>query len=104
MTENPAEYQPDQKNSNVSNHTPGPWEYYEEEGRFVIAANGEQGGEGIAVTAGRHYDRESNAALIAAAPDLLEALEMALFHAFGGPGFSKWREKARDAIAKAKGQ
>ncbi len=84
----------------MSQHTPGPWDYYEEEGRYCIAANGEDGGEGIAVTAGRHYDRESNAALIAAAPDLLDALQECLKLA-GGADYTRIMDKAKAAIAKA---
>jgi hypothetical protein len=43
---------------------------------------------------------EANALLIAAAPDLLVALEQACAYPIGG----SWQTKARAAIAKAKGQ
>jgi hypothetical protein len=92
----------------VWRHTPGYWDYYQEEGGFVISAIGDEGWEGVAATVGRHRDREANARLISAAPDLLVALieieqyadEFLGIHD-AGPEFVAWLQHARDAITKA---
>ena len=88
----------------MSKHTPGPWLNM---GNFVYALNAD--GENIfsayvqdAHTA--HSQLHANAILMAAAPDLLEALElMVTTHDEGG-----WPTAtitiARAAIAKAKGE
>jgi len=56
-------------------HTPGPWSYKAEGGRFIID---NQPGRAIACTAGFEPTNEANARLIAAAPELLEAAETVL--------------------------
>ena len=79
-------------------HTPGPWTYaigqglYEQ--RYVIDSTP---GRALAVCAGFEPRNEANARLIAAAPELLEALEA--FKAIDA--FDGWHPKYRDAIAKA---
>jgi hypothetical protein len=77
-------------------HTPGPWNYdrsgyslYVNSGREVVTA--------LLMDGKRLETSEANARLIAAAPDLLEALERYVHH-FGDP-----LKCARAAIAKATG-
>ena len=59
-------------------HTPGPWEIWPdfdeegENGSSIIGTNGDP----LAVTISDRYSEDANAHLIAAAPELLEALEM----------------------------
>lgn len=86
-------------------HTPGPWEYGEERGlcREIHADNGP---ELFAIAQTRHGDPEiceANARLIAAAPELLEAL---IAFRDGGPqggqNFAEWHESYRPAIDKAR--
>jgi len=98
----------------MSKHTPGPWEikrHFDSCYRYISAP------EHIAlaqvVWCVEEEERspvcEANAHLIAAAPDLLEALEE-LFHliddAHDGERVFTWemQRKARTAIAKAKGE
>lgn len=92
-------------------HTPGPWHAgksagYETHGQMLI--NPEADGRTIAVV----YNGAANARLIAAAPELLEALqraESALAH-FISKEYAPHRpwtdtlDHARAAIAKAKGE
>mgnify|MGYP001600623960 CR=1 FL=1 len=95
-------------------HTPGPWKVTEldwdssdtyinpsrETGEFAL----------ICRMTGSHAHKNANARLIAAAPELLEALEEALTAPFGlvrGDDARKQTDfvtKARAAIAKAKGE
>lgn len=84
----------------MSEHTPGPWDYMEKDA--AIWAD-----EFICVAPHNPAD----ARLIAAAPDLLAALEEAFNHYAGQPVPSQpaeewwpdWMLHARAAIAKAKG-
>lgn len=89
--------------------TPGPWEYFPARNYngFAIAPKGtlptlaavERIGVGRIVVESFNYPghEEANARLIAAAPELLEALQSAL-----GVGYSEngWQDLARAAIAK----
>ena len=65
-------------------HTPGPWRYSESiflgkfEGEYCITGSNEHGGSILPILGRTHNfpkNAEDNARLIAAAPDLLEALE-----------------------------
>lgn len=58
----------------MSKHTPGPWTYLRnpEGTRWIIDAGAFHA---IAATAGYEPDNEANARLIAAAPEMLDALE-----------------------------
>ena len=90
-------------------HTPGPWDVEPKGSRHFV-----DGADGLTVA---YLDRagvrerseiEANARLIAAAPELLEALEAVLpdlehYVATHGPGPDKRLAAARAAIAKAKG-
>jgi len=85
-------------------HTPGPWEWGDlPGGRFtnelVVRPAGEfPHGEWIADVGSRYDDeRRANAALIAAAPDLLAAAQAALEDRLG------WRRELRRAVEKATG-
>ncbi len=100
----------------MNKHTPGPWTVYPTTelvdnrgtegvtGYNIESESGEiVGMEGIEFW---KENAEANANLIASAPDLLEALETAL-HDSGCDGdlcAHWWHEKARRAIAKAKGE
>ncbi len=55
-------------------HTPGPWEYYGQDGVFYIEENGIP--ENTLTIATVEYGNEANARLIAAAPELLEMLRL----------------------------
>lgn len=95
----------------MSAHTPGPWSapYWDSNpgDRGWWIHNGKQGAEeyAVAVTFSLNPQGEADARLIAAAPDLLEALQF-FVAPFAGlevvpDGFIA---KARTAIAKAKGE
>lgn len=100
-------------------HTPGPWRYnggstgcvqrdYEGEFHMVASVYGERGPEGISSSS----ELKANARLIAAAPELLVALnELFVFHEFGDvlvtsskiEEISAAVDRARAAISKATG-
>ena len=91
----------------MSKHTPGPWQFSFESDRFVSASSGivcTRPSVSAGGAAGRNW--KANARLIAAAPELLEALNTMLTHM--GMDEDEWNkptfDKARDAIAKAKGE
>ena len=92
----------------MSKHTPGPWVYTTslqgERGRYIRGANDEQPGKmAIARICGRggYSEYTANARLIAAAPDLLEALLFVLKYESMG---AVTEATARAAIAKATGE
>lgn len=95
----------------MSKHTPGPWDYFvgNANGRGLIRIEGEGTGEHIA-SMPRGAVSESNARLIAAAPDLLAALEDLVGYAAAEIGIPPNEavggafKQARAAIAKARGQ
>ena len=91
-------------------HTPGPWSYEEPDAvglPHLRAANGD-----AIATFLRDPWNSSDIPLIAAAPELLEVFEEALANVErvtdGGrkavPALAKWLEKARAALAKARGE
>ena len=91
----------------MSAHTPGPWMYYT--GTRSIWAEGQRA---ICIMTGARktadMERDANAHLIAAAPELLDALRAAvdLYGKPGGPwnvpgSVGTWIEQARAAIAAA---
>lgn len=112
--------------SNDSKHTPGPWHVVN--GVDVFTSLGAKNAEGIEepINDGWHVadcamedlsyrESNANARLIAAAPDLLEALELivmerAWYRSERPEGYNiedrlnAWEETARAAIAKAKGE
>lgn len=89
----------------MAKHTPGPW--------AVVGANIEQIEEGVEIATVSEYRtmtprQAANARLIAAAPDLLAALQSALNQlsalSFADDRIVYTRERARAAIARATGQ
>ena len=91
-----------------SAHTPGPWTILPNTPHFVRAMHPAEGMQPVATV--YHFGGElaANARLIAAAPELLEALEAVLpdlehYVATHGPGPDKRLAIARAAIAKARG-
>ena len=102
-------------------HTPGPWFFDTDElrdGSIPVLANGQRPGSlhvAHCLEMMKADEREANAALLAAAPQLLAACEMALAWAmFAGvigdleapeasdPQVAAWAEKTRVAIGKAR--
>lgn len=88
----------------MSKYTPGPWEFCKDGGWRLNA-----GGESIMGNE-KYYpwvpDNESDWRLIAAAPDLLEALKGICDEQDERQGYASYEayDKARDAIAKATGE
>ena len=78
-------------------HTPGPWNY-DRSGYSLYVNSGRELVTALSMDGKRLETSEANARLIAAAPDLLEALERYVHH-FGDP-----LKCARTAIAKATGE
>lgn len=97
---------------NMSKHTPGNWEAVHRSGSNVQIESRDYPAGRLATVYGNatnDHERDANARLIAAAPDLLAALEMLLFlnieirvldAAVGHEALSR----ARAAIAKARGE
>ena len=91
----------------MSKHTPGPWKYGAElssrTGEWLISFDAGNRGRGIGIAETRpgSGQEEANARLIAAAPELLEALEELLAETRINGAFA---DKARAAIAKARGE
>lgn len=90
------------------NHTPGPWYVINERGNAIVRAEKLGAVSHVFVAdCGLDFLAEDNARLIAAAPDLLAALEDALKDL---SALSQWdrasacARTARAAIAKAKGE
>jgi len=93
----------------MSKHTPGPWKV-EHRGYKYIVSKSRDGYitrdvcrmDGSTMAA---FAQEANARLIAAAPELLEALKDALqlLEVYGGDFEEATRNQARAAIAKAEG-
>jgi len=97
----------------VSKHTPGPWHYFEtEDGRCrVKPLNGKYIVAECSAMEPQCEEQRSNARLMTAAPELLEALKMGYAdtmdyiqrnHLSGGEN-NLWLVLARAAIAKAEG-
>jgi len=95
--------------TNETKHTPGPWGVWSIGGSQVITDNAM--GRHLAKIINGAPEHEANARLIAAAPELLEALELALQGLDIAAtkqlpefiGFVLTADKARAAIAKARG-
>ena len=90
----------------MTKHTPGPWTSYS----VSTDTSRRVGPPKYAVAeikpTGRHQEDAANANLIAAAPDLLEALRDILFNSVHGNGLDahyKAQDRARAVIAKAEG-
>lgn len=91
----------------MSGFTPGPWVVELADDAYCIANVGNL----VIMPCGgkvKHDNAEADARLIAAAPDLLEALEMIVaeadsYTARTGKPVYNWLDQARAAIAKARG-
>ena len=88
-------------------HTPGPW-YVDPRKRLRVYAAADNTVATTGCTDGLREDWEANACLIAAAPEMYEALKSALeFHEAPGHGVwlapHQWK-LIRDAVAKAEGK
>jgi hypothetical protein len=96
--------------STTDKHTPGPWRLNAGDETRIMAvsktvADAKCGG----MTGIRLREAEANARMIAAAPDMMAALQYAVDH-YGKPGGpwnvpsdpGGWLDRARDAIGKAK--
>ncbi len=92
----------------MSKHTPGPWKHtYMPRLSVIHGPNGEHVADTGAWRDDEHPEMRANAHLIAAAPDLLEALEVLIANAEVNYDARQWldgKAKARAAIAKAKGE
>jgi hypothetical protein len=94
----------------MTTHTPGPWHVHTNIGRKGETGVIADGAPCIIAIMGNQKEwpaeTANNAQLIAAAPELLEALEEALsvMGEWGEDGDPEWAEQARAAIAKAKGE
>jgi len=90
--------------SGMSKHTPGPWRV----GGNSWFVNQIPIEPAIGCAYGAGYEVKANARLIAAAPELLEALQILAEHDFGVNGWTPLLEsaaiKARAAIRKATGE
>ena len=91
----------------MSGYTPGPWSY-DRQYRRLMGPDGKdlyiEGGAHWATT--RDPEAEANSRLIAAAPELLEALKEVVTHWADETDENDWPEfdRARKAIAKATGK
>ena len=81
-------------------HTKGPWEWQVNLDKHIVIFNG----DGDIVVRDGEYLMEGDARLIAAAPELLEALEMLLNETNAGMWDCLPVDKANEAIHKAKGE
>jgi len=109
---------PKRKGSDMSKHTPGPWTvhhfldndgmancpqdcgiYEIEEANETIVGHQRDGNHGEAI-----IEAEANAKLIAAAPDLLAACKRLLEEVSDPRIWGRYVDRARAAIAKAKGE
>jgi hypothetical protein len=89
-------------------HTPGPWTFRKNYGQTLdlLAA----GGATVILNNARLMNQEPNARLIAAAPDLLDALQLcegnidSLLASCHPKVFGEWLTVVRAAIAKATGK
>lgn len=80
-------------------HTPGPWvTYLNTMDDVVVRKMSEAGYEQCVIARGANY---KNARLIAAAPDLLAALQSVLANSLDSQGLADAHKQARAAIAKA---
>lgn len=84
-------------------HTPGPWEILKGDHGRTIYSIGPLSSDEYAGTSWLEVS-EPDAHLIAAAPELLEALESVLVNCLDSEGLAAAYTKARAAIAKAKGE
>lgn len=94
------------KTEGKTSWTPGPWEYGEDRrGRKRVFAGSREIVRALTAHGTRRIpaaEREANARLIAAAPDLYEALAELVEVAGGGKGFFDKVDRARAALSRAR--
>lgn len=94
----------------MSNHTPGPWKIGKELsaacGEWLISMDCGDRAQGMCIAETRSGTGAeiANARLIAAAPEMLNALEVLVEKINNDEWFAEWSEIALAAIAKAKGE
>lgn len=81
--------------------TPGPWEAYPSRGGYSILT--QRGQIPVATVPVADKEGKANAALLATAPELLDALEGALVDDLVNACAPEWVAKSQAVIAKAKG-
>ena len=86
--------------THMTTHTPGPWRLMNSDKEVYGAFEDDGRGWRVADLAWSTTNWRANARLIAAAPELLAALEEMMYYDDGGHR----GDKARAAIAKAKGE
>ena len=86
----------------MSKHTKGPWAIYVNAPSDIVIRKMSKDGYELCSIA-RVSSGYANARLIAAAPELLEALQSVLDNCLDSEGLCAAHAKARAAIAKAKG-
>jgi hypothetical protein len=85
-------------------HTPGPWKVREEYIHQIIGTDGWGAVADCAIGVRTPEEKDANARLIAAAPDLLAIAEaFVVDYAPNAGELAKWRGRFRDAIRKAQG-
>lgn len=93
-----------------SKHTPAPWYINQFKGKYYRVSPNEFGCNNKDDYVAHQINNESNAYLIAAAPELLEALEGMMkikgtwLKGMDGCEISKYPEMAKKAIKKARGE
>lgn len=96
----------------MSQHTPGPWEMAPEphsDTKWYVTGDGVGPNELVAIVKSAPERLQANARLIAAAPELLDALTECLpdlehYAATHGPGPDRRLAKAKAALHKARGE
>ena len=90
----------------MNKFTPGPWKVRGQAGYTGHGVNDSTGRSVCSVPSNgnrNHEERNANVALLAAAPELLEALKMALDASMNCIDDHSWEDSAVSAIAKATG-
>ena len=87
----------------TNKHTPGPWKTTKESTRNQFVTDTKIRSADDSVVCVLHCNGEANARLIAAAPEMLEALEYIVAWNSGEWSAEKARDMAKSAIAKARG-
>lgn len=87
-------------------HTPGPWKTRSHRSNIYVSGGADDSKEELWITVQTPGDdvRAANARLIAAAPDLLDSLQMALDASLHGIDDHSWEDAAIAAIARATGE
>ena len=85
------------------NHTPAPWKVKGISPSLKVTANGYTVATIIATSKADNETKTANARLIAAAPEMLAALEIALENTYMTHHIDQWYQDAQKLISEAKG-